>query len=69
MPDALTVSTVLWAIGAGATCATIVFYGSFYLGRLMQKIESAHERLDDHDRILGEMQGRRRDDHGWQPGR
>ena len=69
----LDVPTVLWVIGVGATLASLVFHGAFYLGQLRQEVRAAHQlghdahkRLDDHDELLGEMQQRRRTDRPYE---
>ena len=64
----LTPESVLWVIGIGASLATIVFHGAFYLGKLTNDLKRAHERLDEHDELFGVAHLRRRDDRsGWDP--
>lgn len=71
----LTPQVVLMVIGAAATLATTIFWSSFFLGKLMQRIDDAHKRIDDHDEQIGELLGRRRSDRDhrrdprWEPGR
>lgn len=66
----LTPESILWVIGIGASVSTIVFWGSFWMGQIVGGLKHAHQRLDEHDEVLGKLQSRRRDDNPrWEPGR
>ena len=50
---------VLWVIGAGATCATLVFYGAFYLGQIWNQLKVLRQDVDKHDAELADLRQRR----------
>lgn len=48
----VTAESVLLLLGAGATVATSIFWGAFYMGRIHSRLAEHDDRLNDLDREI-----------------